>query len=1500
MCAHKMQRDGLSFLIFFYAPEVCIREKRIFYPEEAIRLQLTEDRIKTAFSAAVCITRKEDGFLINEKKVAEGSYCVVETAAKEEILLVIVQERNESLQCGRIGSPKGRMITIGSDFHNEVFYEYFSFLHEKQLQIYKDENNIFALICESFKEQLLGIAYLNGKAVKGKVRLEKGDRLEIYGLCMTILPEMLLCTCFFGSLRIARRRGEFWLYPKETGRIHPIKTIREGVIEEEQLRVEELELEQPEPKRKQESQPLFLSVGPSLTMVLPVLMMMLFGNTFSFKTGAGFYGMTFVTVVTAALLSFFWGTTGHLYKRNRVKKEEQNRKEQYCCYLEKTDRYLSECEKESRNILFRKYPSCKQLLGEEEEDGMIYWNRSSNQADFLFVRLGLSDISFPIQLRFSPRQRELEQDNLLKDACGIFEKYRYLTKVPVGIDLRNEGCIGFAGENIYPVLLQFLVQLAACHNYKDLKLVYFYHENIQEEKEIANCVKWLPHIWQEERKIRFLAGNEKEAGEILPYLTGELQLRAEESAGEKRSFYVVVVTNGDLVKGEGIYRYLTDGKTIGNYCAVFCSKERKQVPGDCNCLVIKERNLGELLLYEKDRLKRKKIELEYCLINQTEDYMRQLTLKSGEIWDEEKEVPDKLSFLDLYSCSRVEELHCLTRWSENRAGERIRVPVGKGKGNRLIYLDIHEKFHGPHGLIAGTTGSGKSELLQTYLLSLAVSFGPEEMNFFIIDYKGGGMGNVLLKLPHCAGVISNLSGRQIRRALLSIKSENTRRQRLFEVAGVSHVDDYGDLYRKGRVSEAIPHLVLVVDEFAELKKEEPEFMQEMISVAQIGRSLGVHLILATQKPSGTIDDKIFSNTRFRLCLRVADRQDSMDMLHRPEASCLTQTGRCYLQIGNNELFELFQTGYSKEIYEEKRRREESAVLVSNTGKRWYGDKSNVEKKVTQLEKIIDYVNQTAQRAGNKKAKKLWMEELPSELVLGDIVWKEKQDKTAVKICLGLYDDPQRQRQGVLFYEPVKEGHLCLCGMPATGKSTFLQTMLFQLCQSYTASQIQFLLVASQNAGVNCYEDMPHCMGILKRKQDTECFFYHVEELLKERKTQLSGINYQQYWEKEKRSLVPILFLIDNYGSFRELTDDRYQSVIEKLAKEGMAYGIYLVITALGIGNGEVSGNLFEKMKVTLSLEMNDKVQYGDILRKYQLAVRPASHVKGRGLCKVEERILEFQVPLFDMGDDYERVEKIKVLAKKLTEEGKEAHIFQFPQIPETILFQKMYEQWSMEKVKKETVKAGSVSWQIPLGYLANSGYIQVLEREHFPFFISGSRQTGKRNLLYCLMRGLTLKNNRILLFDRGRGLETKNFLEEIIRVMDVEGLMKGGQQEGDNCLVISDLVDFVKMLSASGESGRKAEKEIKQKIEEGSLLFLATCRAERESEIAGTFWYELLRETQNGIHLGGNALEQRLLSFDDLSYGQLGRREEKGIGYLKLGAGTETRKVVIPIYERGE
>ena len=196
------------------------------------------------------------------------------------------------------------------------------------------------------------------------------------------------------------------------------------------------------------------------------------------------------------------------------------------------------------------------------------------------------------------------------------------------------------------------------------------------------------------------------------------------------------------------------------------------------------------------------------------------------------------------------------------------------------------------------------------------------------------MANLFLNLPHMVGQISNLSGNQVRRAMISIKSENMRRQRMFNKYGVNNINLYTRLYKDGEASEPIPHLFIVIDEFAELKREEPEFMQELISVAQVGRSLGVHLILATQKPSGTVDDNIWSNSKFRLCLRVQDRADSNDMLHKPDAAYLTQAGRCYLQVGNDEIYELFQSGYSGAAYEEEAfdTKAEIAQMLTRMGK----------------------------------------------------------------------------------------------------------------------------------------------------------------------------------------------------------------------------------------------------------------------------------------------------------------------------------------------------------------------------------------------------------------------------------------------------------------------------------------------------------------------------------------------------------------------------------------
>lgn len=170
--------------------------------------------------------------------------------------------------------------------------------------------------------------------------------------------------------------------------------------------------------------------------------------------------------------------------------------------------------------------------------------------------------------------------------------------------------------------------------------------------------------------------------------------------------------------------------------------------------------------------------------------------------------------------------------------------------------------------------------------------------------------------------------------MISIKSENRRRQQIFSDHGVNNINSYTKLYKNGEAEQPVPHLFIIVDEFAELKREEPEFMKELISVAQVGRSLGVHMILSTQKPGGTVDENIWSNSKFRLCLRVQNQQDSKDMLHKPDAAYITQAGRCYLQVGNDEVYELFQSGYSGADYDEASagNNKELAELITTSGR----------------------------------------------------------------------------------------------------------------------------------------------------------------------------------------------------------------------------------------------------------------------------------------------------------------------------------------------------------------------------------------------------------------------------------------------------------------------------------------------------------------------------------------------------------------------------------------
>jgi len=469
-------------------------------------------------------------------------------------------------------------------------------------------------------------------------------------------------------------------------------------------------------------------------------------------------------------------------------------------------------------------------------------------------------------------------------------------------------------------------------------------------------VRCLPHLWDDQRSIRFLATDIPETSRIGEHIAKSLgedlkKPRKFSDMMKQHPYYVVFALNRRLFEGMEMLKSAMqqDGNCGVGIFAIF-----DNVPKECSLLIkmSPKGTVEHLAEHTVVYLKQPEKKEDSFMLDSYDDAlaersMRKLANTSIGLVSRAYALPQTLTFLEMLGVGRIEHLDIAKNWRENNPVKSLAVPVGVGTDGSTVMLDLHQKFQGPHGLVAGTTGSGKSEFLLTYILSLALNFHPDEVAFVLIDYKGGGLAGAFddpangIHLPHLIATITNLDGSAISRSLISIQSEMTRRQRVFNEAksssgeGTMDIYTYQRLYRNKAVSEPMPHLFIISDEFAELKQQQPEFLDQLVSIARIGRSLGVHLILATQKPAGVVTDQIVSNTKFRVCLKVQDRSDSMDMLKRPEASELKETGRFYLQVGNNELFILGQSGYSGAEYEPQdqvvAKRDESVQVIDDTG-----------------------------------------------------------------------------------------------------------------------------------------------------------------------------------------------------------------------------------------------------------------------------------------------------------------------------------------------------------------------------------------------------------------------------------------------------------------------------------------------------------------------------------------------------------------------------------------
>ena len=1028
--------------------------------------------------------------------------------------------------------------------------------------------------------------------------------------------------------------------------------------------------------------PLILTIGPSITMGMMALTMGGFAVMNAINTGNMMMAIPAMVMSFSMLLgTILWPTLSRRYQKKKALQKEAVRQDKYREYLKKEEKLIQEECARQEAILRENFVPVEECVRRVTERDISLWERGVNQNDFLHLKVGTGDEDFFAEIKVPEDKFSLDEDNLLREVIDMGSKPKKLHNVPVSISLLDnyftsvigdrKKCIDFANG--------LIVQLTAYYGYDDVKTVFLYDE--METSEFG-YIKWLPHVWSDDRSLRMIATNINELKEVSAHIEKEIEARKElgDLRTEKASpYYVIFALSHDLALRSEMLKQLYALETNVNISVVSFFDELKNVPKECTTVV----ELAELngKIYDKNDTSGKYIEFvnDVSYTGNMNTYSFDLANIFLDMSSNAYQLPKMVTFMDMLGASKVDHLNASLRWRENDPTASLQAPIGINTFGELFNLDLHEKFHGPHGLVAGTTGSGKSELIITYILSLALNYHPNEVAFILIDYKGGGMAKAFEALPHTAGIITNLDGSAIKRSLVSINSELKHRQTVFNDASkqlgtrIADIYAYQKEYRNGKVQEPIPHLFIISDEFAELKSQQPEFMTELVSTARIGRSLGVHLILATQKPSGVVDDQIWSNSKFKLSLKVQDRSDSMVMLKRPDAAELADTGRFYLLVGNNEVFEMGQSAWaganylpeeidvSKDICTISILDINGRVVQSVKPEVARADESNTKK---QLDVIVSYITQTAQDE-NVFTRQLWLPPIDAIILLDELHKIYPQNKTspfALNPLVGEIDDPARQKRLPLTVPLTDEGNTVIYGATGGGKATFITTMIYDLLCTHTAETLNMYLVDFGAETLRAFRNAPQ-VGDVVFSDDSE----KIVNLLKMLRTEVAnrkkmfadwGGDHASYCERSGEVAPNMVVVINNYANFRELYHD-YEDQIVSITQECAKYGIYFVFTATGI-NG-ISYRVTQNCSKFFALQFNDELDYSTVVGRTD-GLYPAK-LKGRGLVNLGE-VYEFQVA--HISEPKNITDDIHRLCDTLAKMPQTVHVKRIPVLPNVV------------------------------------------------------------------------------------------------------------------------------------------------------------------------------------------------------------------------------------------
>lgn len=1184
-----------------------------------------------------------------------------------------------------------------------------------------------------------------------------------------------------------------------------------------------------------------------LTSLLPAIVML--GLTIVFR---GILNTSKSTFVIMSICSMGMGVISSVVSlvggQKKYKKRVKERRRKYIDYIECKREEISKARQEELECLKCMYYSTQEDIDHIMHFDTCLFDKIEDDDDFLEVYLGIG-VKPALKKIDVKKQESLDTgDELSSLPERIATQYKYISGAPITVKIKDANVVGVIGDEkkLFEMFKCILVDLVSRHYFGDLHLFAIIGEdNIQKYE----FLKYIPHFIND-AGFRNIVCDAESRNIIFENLYKEFEFRSGVKNSEGHN--VVFVLDEMGIKSHPISRYIEHAAEL-NTTFIFFETKREYLPLYCSSFIIMgEENEG--IIYETEN-KTNCSKFSYYEVenNKLLEAFKILTPVFCEEITLEGSLRKSISLFELLEINNIEELNLRARWEHSEIYKSMAVPLGVNSKDEIVYLNLHEKFHGPHGLVAGTTGSGKSEILQSYILGAASLFHPYEIGFVIIDFKGGGMVNQFKNLPHLIGAITNIDGKAIDRSLKSIKAELLKRQALFAAAEVNHIDKYIKLFKEGKVTTALPHLIIVVDEFAELKAEQPEFMKELISAARIGRSLGVHLILATQKPAGQVNEQIWSNSKFKLCLKVQTKEDSNEVLKSPLAAEIREPGRAYLQVGNNEMFELLQSGFSgaPEKMNSQNKRKFQVHDVDFKGTRRLIFKQESEKSSdsrTQLEAIVDYVHEYCENSCIKKLNPICLPALPEH-----IAFQPSANNTG--LAVGIYDDPDHQRQEVAMI-PYDE-NIIIIGSAQMGKTNLLMTIIRRYCELYSPDELSIYILDFSSMILKNFEKLAYVGGVVCASEDEKLgnFFRFLSDEIDYRRKKLveKGVSsFSSYVEAGNVDLARFVVILDNYAMLKELYPNENE-MLGNLLREGMTVGITFIMT-----NSIITGvgfKILSNISYRMAFYSNDSSVFVNLFGRAKYC---PDEIPGRCVLSLAKEVYETQIFVGFSGEkEIERVQGIHSWIDDMNAKYPGKKAIRIPEIPDVLYAS------DLRDVSDDVIRLGLSYGEI--------NQISINPMRSNELTIVGRSHAGKTNFIKHIIKEFSCisKDGAIYIFDdynskykdyTNANRYTKDIAQALSIITEIgdelaseySEMMKGAYKPTIKRLIILNDMGVLEAI-AKDKTALAVYKDIVGKYKNFGLLLLITCLEDAAIGVIANDIAKHVKETKN------------IIAFDDIT-----------------------------------